>query len=115
MRRSLSVSSVLSVALLVAFSAAAFAVDTMPASQTKKGTILSVDAKAKSFVMMVARELMFTGTDKTTYTLDGKESTFDEAVKVDRKATVTYTIDTTLPKDKGRMASKVEVVTGDAK
>ena len=112
MRRELGV---LSVCLLVAFSAAAFGADTMPAEQTKKGVIKSVDAKAKSFVMMVARELMFTGTEKTKYTLDGKESTFDEAVKVDRKASVTYSIDTTLPKDKGRMASKVEVTTGDAK
>lgn len=58
---------------------------------TKTGVIKSVDAQAKTFVVTLpARPLTFTVNDKTVITLDEKESTFDAAIKADRKAAVTY-------------------------
>ena len=78
----------------------------------KSGPIKSVDAKAKSFVLdLPARPLTFSTNDKTTFTLDGKKSTFDAAMKIGRKATVTYE-----RKDANlRVASKVEVTSATDK
>lgn len=74
---------------------------------TKTGEIKAVDAKAKTFeVTLPARPLTFKVTDKTVITLDGKESTFDAAIKPERKVTVTYT----KAGDEDRVASKVEVI-----
>lgn len=79
--------------------------------QPKTGPIKAVDAKAKTFeVTLPARPLTFTCNDKTTITLDGKASTFEEAIKVERKATVTYQ-----KEGDARVASKVEVVTEEKK
>ncbi len=73
--------------------------------QTKTGPIKSVDAAAKTFeVTLPARPLTFTVTDKTVIMLDGKESTFDAAIKPERQVTVTYA---KLGDD--RVASRVEV------
>ncbi len=73
---------------------------------TKTGEIKGVDATAKTFeVTLPARPLTFKVTDKTVITLDGKESTFDAAIKPERKVTVTYT----KAGDEDRVASKVEV------
>jgi hypothetical protein len=72
--------------------------------QMKTGKIKSVDAKAKTFVVdLPARPLTFTVNDKTIYAIDGKVSTFDAVVKVDRKVTVTY-----LRQEEKRLATKVE-------
>ena len=62
--------------------------------QMKAGTIKSVDLQAKSFVL--SREpspMTFSVTDKTVVTLDGKESTLEAAMKLDLKASVTYSKD----------------------
>lgn len=89
--------------LLVAFTAAALAAE--PAGQGKTGTIQSVDAKAKTFVLSLEpRALTMTVNDKTVFTLDGAASTFEAAVKADLKATVTYT-----KSGDDRIASKVAV------
>ena len=95
--------AVLSLILLGLFTAAALAA---PADNSKTGTIKSVDAKAKTFVNAVTggRDLTFTVNDKTTITLDGKESTFDAAIKVANKVTVSYT-----RSGEDRIATKVEV------
>ena len=76
--------------------------------QVKDGTIKSVDAQAKTFVL--TREpspMTFTVNDKTVFTLDGKESTFEAAIKADRKASVTYVRGDA----QTRTASKVQVTT----
>jgi hypothetical protein len=82
-----------------------------PAPQVKDGTIKSVDADGKGFILTRdPRPLPFKIDDKTIITLDGKASTFAAAVKPDLKAKVTYT----KPGD-DRVASKVEVTSGEAK
>ncbi len=75
------------------------------APQSKSGKIKSVDAKAKTFVLdLAARPLTFTVNDKTVITLDGKESTFEAAIKAEMKAAVSYT-----RSGDDRIATKVEV------
>lgn len=78
--------------LLVGFTAVALAEKAAEAGASKSGTIKSVDAKAKTFVLSIADkpELTFTLTDTTVITLDGKASTLDAAIKATLKATVTY-------------------------
>ncbi len=97
-------------ALLVSFATLAFAADAA-AGQGKTGTVASVDAKASTFVLTLpARPLTFKVDSKTEITLDGKASTFEAAIKVDRKATVTYS-----KVGEDRLASKVEVKTATEK
>ena len=86
--------------LLAAFTSVALAADS-----TKDGTIKSVDATAKTFVLSrpSVRDLTFKVDDKTTFTLDGNASTFDAAVKKDLATTVTYA-----KVGEDRVASKVE-------
>ncbi len=80
------------------------------AEQTKSGTIKSVDATAKSFVLdLAARPLTFGTDEKTTITLDGKALTFAAAIKAAATATVTYTRAGDV-----RTATKVEVTTAAA-
>lgn len=82
-----------------------------PAPQVKDGIIKTVDADGKGFILTRdPRPLPFKIDDKTVITLDGKASTFAEAVKPDLKAKVTYT----KPGD-DRVASKVEVTSAEAK
>ena len=77
----------------------------------KSGVITAVDAKAKTLtVKFEARPLTITCNDKTTITLDGKASTFDEAVKVDNNATVVYSKD-----GEARVATKVDATTAPKK
>lgn len=102
----------LSIALLLACTVA-FAADTptAPAAQTKTGTVKSVDAAAKTFVMQRdPRPLTFTVTDKTVITLDGAASTFDAALKEGLKVEVTYTTS-----GQDRTASKVAVTSAEKK
>jgi hypothetical protein len=78
-------------ALVLLMGVASWAAEPAPA-QTKTGTIKSVDAAAKTFVLTRdPAPLTFTVDDKTTFTLDGKDSTFAAAVKADLAVTVTYT------------------------
>jgi hypothetical protein len=78
-------------ALVLLIGVACWAAEPAPA-QTKTGTIKSVDAAAKTFVLTRdPAPLTFTVDDKTTFTLDGKDSTFAAAVKADLAVTVTYT------------------------
>jgi hypothetical protein len=101
---------IVSVCLLISFAAIALAAE-KDAGQTKTGVIKSVDAKAKTFVVeRKARPLTFTVDDKTAITLDGQASTFDAAIKPKLKAAVTYVKD-----GETRLASKVEVTSGEAK
>ncbi len=72
--------------------------------QTKNGVIKSVDEKAKTITVTVARDLVITTDDKTTFTLDGKASTFADAAKAECKVTVTY-----VKSGENRLASKIEV------
>lgn len=59
--------------------------------QNKSGPIKSVDAQARSFVLeLPARPLTFSTNDKTAFTLDGKKSTFEAAIKAGRRASVRY-------------------------
>lgn len=75
----------------------------------KTGAIQAVDANAKSFeVTLPPRPLTFACNGETEITLDGKASTFDEAITVDRNATVTYHKEG----EEVRVASKVAVKTG---
>jgi hypothetical protein len=103
------------VALLVLIScaaafAAAPATTTKPATQTKDGTIQSVDADAKSFVLTRdPRPLTFKVDEKTVITLDGKAATFT-ALKPHLKAIVTYTRAGDV-----RTATKVELTSAEAK
>ena len=110
MTRSLQVAAF---ALLVAFTAAAFAekpADPNTGGPAKTGAIKSVDAKAKSFVCdLPARPLTIVVKETTKITLDGKESTFDDAIKAGNKATVTYS-----KVGEDRVASKVEVTAAPA-
>jgi hypothetical protein len=96
---------VLTVIALGLFAASAVAA---PGDNSKSGTIKSVDAKAKTFVLAVTggRDLTFTVNDKTVVKLDGKDSSFDAAIKADQKATVQYT-----RSGNDRIASTVEVTT----
>ncbi len=94
---------VLCLSLLVSFGVALAAEKS--AGQNKEGAIKSVDAKAKTFVLdLKARPLTFTVNDKTVITLDGKDSTFESAIKPHLKASVTYT-----RSGDDRIATKVEV------
>ena len=78
---------------------------------TKTGTVKSVDAKAKTFVLdREPRPMTMTVNDKTVITLDGKASTFEAAVKVDAKVSVTYA-----KSGEDRVASKVEVTAAEKK
>jgi hypothetical protein len=72
----------------------------------KTGAIGAVDAKKKTFELKRegVRPLTMTVNDKTVITLDGKDSTFDAAIKTDVKVTVTYA-----KVGDDRVASKVEV------
>jgi hypothetical protein len=74
----------------------------------KTGTIGTVDAKKRTFELKREgfRPLTMTVNDKTAITLDGKESTFDAAIKADVKVSVTYA-----KVGEDRVASKVEVTT----
>ena len=92
----------LAIAFILAITLAASAAD----GQTKIGTIKSVDAKAKTFSLDYGNNtpLIFTVNDQTKITLGDKESTFEEAIKVDAKASVTYT-----KNGDTRVASKVAV------
>jgi hypothetical protein len=77
----------------------------------KTGTIKSFDAKAKTFVLdREPRPMTMTVNDKTVITLDGKASTFEAAIKVDAKVSVTYT-----RSGDDRIASKVEVTSAEKK
>src|ERR1035437_10133875 len=98
---------VLSTLVILAATLTALAAD----AQSKSGTVKSVDATAKTFVVnLEARPLTFTVNDKTKFTLDGKESTFEAAVKVDAKVTVSYSKD-----GEARVASKVDAKSVAAK
>ncbi len=80
-----------------------------PKVMVKTGGIRTVDPIARTFELTLPpRPLTFTCTDKTEILLDGKASTFDEAIKVDRNATVTYHKED----EETRVASKVEANTG---
>jgi ABC-type Fe3+-hydroxamate transport system substrate-binding protein len=83
------------------------------AESAKSGTIKSVDANAKTFVLAVTggRDLTFTVNDKTVITLNAKDSNFVAAIKADSKATVNYT----RAGEKDRVATKVEVTAAEAK
>jgi hypothetical protein len=92
------------VCLLAGFVTAALAAEP-DARGAKAGVIKSVDAKAKTFVLeREPRALTFTVNEKTVITLDGKESTFEAAIKPDLKASVTYT-----KSGEDRVATKVAV------
>ena len=93
---------------LSAFIALALALVALAADpQTKTGVVKSVDVKAKTLVVkLTPRDLTFTVTDTTTFTLDGKPSTLEEAVKEGFKVSVTYTRE-----GDTRMATKVETTT----
>jgi len=81
------------------------------AGETKTGTVKSVDVKAKTFVLeREPRPMTMTVNDKTVITLDGKASTFEAAIKVDAKVSVTYT-----KAGDTRTATKVEVTTAEKK
>jgi hypothetical protein len=81
------------------------------ASAVKAGTVKSVDAKAKTFVLdREPRPMTMTVNDKTVITLDGKASTFEAAIKVDAKVSVTYA-----KSGEDRIASKVEVTSAEKK
>lgn len=98
---------VLCAALVVSFATVALAADGDAASaQTRTGTIESVDAKAKTFELATVRSITVTVDSKTTFTLDGKTSTFEEAVKPESRATVTFT-----KTGEDRLATKVVVKT----
>ncbi len=78
---------------------------------TKTGKVKAVDAQAKTFVVdLPARPLTFTVTDKTTFTMNGKASRFEEVVKVDRMVTVKY-----LRQQEKRQVTNVEVETEERK
>ena len=97
--------TLVSIVLLGFFATAALAA---AGDNSKTGTIKSVDATAKTFVLAVTggRDLTFTVNDKTAITLDGKDSTLDAAVKADNAATVNYT-----RSGQDRIATKVTVTT----
>ena len=79
--------------------------------QAKTGTVKSVDAKAKTFVLdRDPRPVTITVNEKTVITLDGKASTFDAAIKADAKVSVTYA-----KTGEDRIASKIEVTAGEKK
>jgi hypothetical protein len=87
-----------------------FAQDTKPANpgaaaiQTKEGTVKSVNAKTKTFILQREPEsITFKVTDATVYTVDGKEAKMEDALKLDAKVTVTYT-----RSGEERIATKVE-------
>src|SRR5690349_1491442 len=81
-------------------SAATFA--TIDLSQTSEGSIKSVDSAKKSFVIHTKdADVEIQITDSTVYTLNGKPSTFQDAVMAGRTAVVTHT---------SKVANKVEVV-----
>ncbi len=103
-------SHIVAVSLLGIFAAIAIAAE--GGAMTKDGTIKSADAKAKTFVLEREgfRPLTLKVDEKTEITLDGKASTFDAAIKPDRKVSVTYA-----KKGDDRVASKVEVKAGEAK
>lgn len=67
------------------------------------GTIIQVDADAKSFVLRTraAQRIEFNVDDETVYILNGNPSTMEEALQSDREATVTHD---------DRNATRVEVV-----
>jgi hypothetical protein len=101
---------IVSLALLVCFTAVSLVAAENDAA-TKTGTIKSVDAKAKSFVLdLPARPLTFMVNDKSVITLDGKASAFDAAIKTGAKAAVTYT-----RSGEDRVVSKVDVTSPAAK
>lgn len=100
--------SLVCAALIVSFATVALAAD----AATKSGSIQSVDAKAKTITVDLApnRPLTFKVDSKTEITLDGKASTFEAAMKVNYKATVTYT-----RSGEDRNATKVDVTTATEK
>ncbi len=58
---------------------------------TKTGVIKSADAQAKTFVLTIPpKPITFSVDDKTTFTLDGKASTFEAAVTPEATAIVGY-------------------------
>jgi hypothetical protein len=74
-------------------------------TETARGSIKSVDATKKSFVIAGtgegAKDITVTTDDKTVYMKDGKVSTREEVVKVANNVTVTH---------KKGMATKVEAL-----
>ena len=94
------------VSLAIAFILGTALVVSAADSQNKAGTIKSVDAAAKTFTLdFGANTQTFTCNDQTAVRLADKESTFEEAIKVGVKASVTYT-----KAGDARVASKVAVV-----
>ena len=70
-------------------------------STTAEGSIKSVDPSKKSFTLHAKDgDMEIQVTDSTAYTLDGKASTFQDAVKAGRTAVVNHT---------NKTASKVDV------
>lgn len=105
----------LAAVMMVCLATVAWAADAKPAGmkpgEPKTGTVKSVDAAAKTFVMVrEPRPLTFTVDDKTTFTLDGKEATFLAAVKPGFKVTVAYN-----RSGETRLATKVDAITAEAK
>jgi hypothetical protein len=90
---------------LYAFAALTVSAADTPAGQSKVGTIKSIDATAKTFVLTIEGKpaLTFKFDDKTAYTLDGKEAKQADVVKEGAAVTVTYTRN-----GQERTATKVE-------
>lgn len=71
------------------------------AADKAEGTILAVDMDSKSFTLHTkSGDVEVRTSDKTVFTLDGKESTMAAAIKSGRKATVEH---------KDRTAIRVDV------
>ena len=71
-------------------------------SSTAEGSIKTVDSGKKSFVVHTKdADIEIQVTDSTVYVLNGKPSTFQDAVMAGRTATVTHA---------SKVATKVEVV-----
>ena len=62
-------------------------------AKTAEGTVKSADAKAMSFVLTGAdkKDITIKVTKDTKYTLDGKDSTMEAALKAGNTAKVTHT------------------------
>lgn len=72
-------------------------------SETVSGTIKSVNADEKQFVLTVDNEDIEVSVDEdTVYTLDGEKSSMKEALKQGRSASVTH---------EDKLASRVDVYT----
>lgn len=109
-RKSLFVLSAV-LALPITFNAIALDTPSVTWGETKtsEGTVKSVDTKANSFVLAMglgkdAKEITVKVNGDTKYTLDGKSSTMEAALKAGNKAKVKHTdntatqVDATTPK-----------------